>query len=197
MIKYVVFDVGNVVVKADESITARILQEYGVSSDRAGQLFANEDYRKFSRGNIGEQQFYDALIRHLQTQLTFEQVIHAHDEHLYGIDNEVVELIKQIPAQNLAFLTDTNLWQTRREKTLIDLEGYSNKVFRSYKIHMLKTDPECFPYVRNLLGVNPQELVLVDDSIEKVVLAQKDGWQTIQFQDAEQLRRDLSKVFQY
>ena len=191
-IKYIIFDVGNVIVNANHAVTHRILQGYGVPEDRAKLFFQYEEYKEFSRGKINEQQFYDALInKYLQTQLTFEQVVHAHDEHLYGINKEVVEVIKRIPAQNVAFLTDTNAWQTQRERNLIDLRRYSDKIYRSHEIHMLKIDDGCFPYVRDQLEVKPDELLLVDDSLEKMVKAQEDGWQAIQFQNSEQLIADL------
>ena len=188
----IVFDVGNVVVKADHNITYTILQGYGVPKDKAKTFFDNEEYGEFSRGNIGGKSFYSALIKkYLQTPLTFEQVVTAHNKHLCGIDEHVVQIVARLPSQNLVFLTDTNEWQTERERELIDLRKYSRTIYRSHEIGMLKTDEACFPYLINQLKVKPSEILLIDDGLEKIVKAQASGLQTIQFLNSEQLLRDL------
>lgn len=87
----------------------------------------------------------------------------------------------------MAFLTDTNVWQEEGLRRLIDLTLYSDQIFRSHEIGMVKIDDECFPYVAGKLGVKPKEVLLVDDSAEKVEMAEKHGLRTIHFKSAEQV----------
>ena len=203
MIEFIVFDVGNVIVLADHAITHKILQDYGVPEDRAKLFFENEEYREFGRGRIDGNAFCKALIgKYFKTQLTFEQIVDAHNQHIYAVDEEVVKVLKRLKKSNrhsLAFLTDTNEWQNERVRILIDLREYSDKIFRSNDIHMLKTDNGCFPYVRRELKAEPHEILLVDDSLEKILKAQEGGWQTLQFLNSEQLATDLKRTayFQY
>ncbi len=187
MTTFIVFDVGNVVVIANQKITYGILEEYGVPKDRAAEFFDIKEYNDFSRGKITGKEFYNALIQKFGVKLSYKQIVHAHNEHIFGIDSEVVKILSKLPKEKLAFLTDTNEWQTEREKELIDLKSYSNLVFRSHEIHMLKTDKNCFPYVISQLCVEPNEILLIDDSIEKVEMAKQHGIQTLQFKDAGRL----------
>ena len=194
MTQVIVFDVGGVILKIDHNLSFRVLQDYGVPSDIAAQFFKIE-YAAFSRGEISEDEFFNAVNRRLQIPLSAEQLLDAYNARTYGVDGQVVDLLEKIPAQNLAILTDTTVLQTRRERELIDLSRFSPRVFRSCEIHKLKPDADCFPYVRDQIGAQPDELVMVDDSLDKLVFAQRDGWHTIHFRDAEQLRMELAQHF--
>jgi FMN phosphatase YigB (HAD superfamily) len=57
---------------------------------------------------------------------------------------------------------------------------------------MLKTDSDCFPHIIKCLGVDPEKMLLIDDSVEKVLMAQKYGLQVHQFTDHVQLKDYLT-----
>lgn len=186
--KIIIFDVGNVIVEADHSITYRTLEAYGVPSQKARRFFDNSEYKEFSRGNIDGRSFYEALTqKYLEAEFAYEQIVDAHNKHLFGVDNKVIQILSKLPKEKLAFLTDTNEWQTERERELIDLRHYSSRIFRSHEMHMLKTDVSCFPYVVSQLGVKAAEILLVDDSIEKGLMAQGYGLKVHQFKGADGL----------
>lgn len=188
------FDVGNVIVEADHEITHRKLQDYGVPRDKAQLFFKNEEYADFGRGKISGEIFYKALIeKYLGLRLGYEQVKDAHDSHLHGIDQDVVAILDRISKSQLAFATDTNEWQTERERQLIDLRVYSDKIFRSNEIHMLKTDDAFFPHIVNQLQTEAGEITLIDDNLENILKAQAHGIQTIQFSNAGQLLTELER----
>jgi len=194
----VLFDVGNVIIKGNFDLTYRKLEGYGVSRQNAERFYDNEDYHDFSRGKITALQFYDALANnHLQCpSLTYQQVVDAHDAQIYALDEDVVRIISELVSQrkDIAIITDTNEWQTRVEKELVDLTKLgipSERIFRSHEIGMLKTDEECFPYVLKQLGVDYPDVYLVDDRHEKIEMAQKHGLRTIKFTDSESLVTDL------
>lgn len=186
------FDVGNVIVKADHEITHRRLQAYGVPSENAGLFFKNEEYSDFGRGKINGEDFYRALIgKYLRFPLDYRQVKNAHDEHLCGLDEAVVAILDRLPKNRLAFATNTNEWQTEREKQLIDLGLYSNRIFRSNDIRMLKTDDAYFPHIVDKLQVEAGKIILVDDNPENASKAKKYGLQAIQFSNAGHLLNEL------
>ncbi len=195
----IIFDVGNVIIKATHEITMRILGEYGVPEQRRGKFFDNPDYDVYSRGMMTSREFYNRLVEtHLKFPLKYEQIVRAHDEHMYAVDSGVAGILEKLwgSGRELAFLTDTNEWQTRREKEMVNLAKYSEKIFRSHETHFLKTDEGCFEHVIKELGGDPASLLLVDDSPEKIEMARKHGLQTIQFLSAEQLASSkLEKAF--
>ena len=192
-IEIIIFDVGNVILKANHEITFKILRDLGVSEKRIKTFFKNKDYQEFSRGNINNKKFYQTLVeKYLQHNLSYDQIVNAHNQHIYEVDEEVIKLFQKLSPSKLVFLTDTNTWQTDREKELINLLSYSDTIFRSHKMHMLKIDKNCFPHIINQLKCNPHQILLIDDSIEKIKAAQKYGLKTIQFKNPKQLVESLN-----
>ncbi|MEK6983954.1 MAG: HAD hydrolase-like protein [Nanoarchaeota archaeon] len=188
------FDVGNVIVKADHEITYRKLQDYGVPGDISRLFFKNAEYYDFGRGKIDGMGFYRAVIeKYLGIPLEYQQVKDAHDSHLHEIDRAVVSILERIPKSQLAFATNTNDWQTEKERRLIDLTLYSDKIFRSNETHMLKTDNACFPHIVSQLHVESGQIILVDDNLENILKAREHGLKTIQFSNAGQLLRELER----
>lgn len=189
----ILFDVGNVIVRASHRITHQILERKGINHENAVKFFQNPEYRDFSRGKITGRQFHKALTdKYLGKELSYEEVMNAHNDHLYGLDEYVVNVLNIIDRRRLAFVTDTNEWQTAKERELIDLRNYSDRIFRSHEMGMLKTDEDCFPYVIERLGVTPSRITLVDDSVEKTQMAERFGIKTILFSEGMDLMSRLS-----
>ena len=193
--KRIIFDVGTPVIKWDYAITYGILEQMGVKPKNARKFYLNDDYLEFSRGNITGQQFYEALVtKHLKRKLTFQQVRDSHDAELYEVDFETLDILKKIPRDRLAFLTDTNEWQTAKERMMVDLTDYSDEIFRSHEIRMLKIDEGCFPFIAGALGALPHELLLVDDNPEKLAMAANHGFRTLEFKNAGQAKQELTRL---
>lgn len=188
----ILLDIGNVIILADHKITHDILQQkYGIPIERAKKFFDNEDYKNFSRGKINTIEFYKKLVsEHLQTDLTYGEILDAHDRHMYTVDNGVLEILKEIISKrSVAFATNTNSWQTIRENQLVDLSRYSKKIFRSNIIGMLKTDDGFFPHVLTKLSRKPEEVILIDDNSANIEKAQQSGLSTQLYTSPEDLYR--------
>lgn len=194
--RYIVFDVGNVIVTADQERTLRRLRALGVSAADAVRFFDNDAYRAFSRGVIGHSEFVDRLrIGHLRApSLSDDELVEAHDVHLTGCDTAVVDLLSRLPRDRTAVLTDTNPWQTRAERHLVELERYACRVLRSHETGYLKSDPDCFEGAAHALAAPAGELVLVDDRSTHVAAAEASGWTGIHFTDAGSLSRYLDDL---
>jgi HAD superfamily hydrolase (TIGR01509 family) len=193
--KVILFDIGNVVIDADEAITCKLLRDLGVPKERARLFFSNNDYLEFSRGNISGQDFYRALVNeHLKTPLTYEQVVNAHNQHIYGINKGVLQIVQNLPKERVSFATDTNEWQTAKEKELINLRDYGKYIFRSHELHKLKVDDGFYNEVLKSFGVNSIEILLIDDSPEKVNAAKALGLQGLVYKNPTQLNESLDKL---
>jgi len=193
--RVLLFDIGNVLIKADHGITLRKLAEYGVPEERAGGFFTNEGYKDFGRGRISGKEFYADLVgKYLRHPLTYGQVVQAHDAHMYAVDAGVMQLLDSLKncssASKMAFWTDTNEWQTRREKELIDVSKYGPAI-RSDELRLLKRDADVFQRVLDVLEAEPEEVTLVDDSPEVCELAESNGLNAHVFKDSDGLERFL------
>lgn len=194
-IKFFIFDVGSVILLADDNQTYSKLQSYGVSSKKANKYYSGPEYLDYSRGKISSKEFAKIVsIKSVRFPLTYGQIKAAHDNHLIGIDWDVISIIKKIPSNKLVILTDTNVWQTEKEESWVNLKKYAFKVFRSHQIGMLKTDKELFPYIIRALGVEANELLLIDDSPEKIKMAQQFNLQTHLYKNSRLLKNFLSTL---
>ncbi len=193
MIRLVLLDVGNVIVLAMHDITTAALVRHHIRPDLAKRFFANEAYAEFARGRLSPEEFYEFQRMNLQTQLPYDAIVATHDEHMYGVDREVLDVISRL-ATELAFATDTNPWQTARERRLVRLDYFRpERIFRSNELGALKRDPGTFDRIVRELDRDPNEILFVDDSPEKVEQAQLLGLKTVRFESAASLARDLSR----
>lgn len=192
--KVLLFDIGNVVVEADHAITHKILEEYGVARANAETFYSNNEYLEFSRGNLDHHAFYQILIdKYLKFHLDYKQVVNAHNLHIYKVNQDVERILQKLSSYQIAFATDTNQWQTERVRELIDLSNYSDRIFESHKIHMLKSDEGIFQYIAKSLNVGVERILLVDDSPHKIKAAKHSGLQTLLFKNATQLSLELRR----
>lgn len=189
------FDVGNVIIDADHVIAFKILEGFGVKPENAKLFLSNSEYLEFSRGRINEQEFYNLLVeKYLKVPLTYDQVVYAHNQHIYALNKGVKKVLDSLSRPALAFATDTNPWQTTRERELIDLRKYTDKIFRSHEINMLKIDKGLFPYIIKNLRAEPSEILLIDNSIENIEAGRSCGLLTLQFKTVKQLKSRLRRL---
>jgi len=195
--RFIVFDIGNVVCFGDETICRGLLYNCGVPFLNTAEIYSCHDYYEFLRGRISSQEFHIALVRkYLGYPASYEQVHHAFKMAMYAADQGVVDILSRLDGQSLAFLTDTNVWQDERMRELVALEKYADpsRIFKSHEMGMVKTDEMCFPYVLSQLGDKAEEVLLIDDSSEKVNTAKQHGWQTHRFVNSGELSGYLKNI---
>lgn len=196
-IRLVLFDVGNVIVRATHAITWAILEDWGLAPEIARRFFANEDYANFARGELDGNEFAQRLMdKHLQ--ITFPSYLElrtAHDAHMYDVNRGVIVLLDSLRAHEipLAFATDTNAWQTLREIQLVALQKYG-RAFRSNELGALKADGGVFERIIADLGEDPQRVLFVDDSPEKIERAAALGMVTHRFTSVAVLQQELIRL---
>ncbi len=196
-IELVLWDIGGPIIKADHALTHHYLcDEHALLEREAIQFFRVPAYLDFARGKIGGHQFAEALRREMAVDLTDAELQQAHDVHMYDVDAETMVLVHQVKARSpFGFLTDTHIWQTRREFELVVLSMLQPKFFlRSNELGYIKADPECFPEVVRRVQVEPRRILLIDDSQEKLARASEHGLRTLQFTSAATLTPELIKL---
>lgn len=203
IIKLVLFDVGNVIVRATHKITEAILWDLGVRPDKVALFFHNPAYGQFARGNITGEQFACEMRDVLDAPyLTDEQIRAAHDAHIYMMDEAVMGVLIEIKEEDvlLAFVTTTNEWQTGREKQFINLAGLG-PVVRSHEIGMTKTDKGAWKAILGQLKYGMEDapnILLVDDARANCDTAARAHLQTYMYDPtpvvgAAKLREELQR----
>lgn len=192
----VLWDVGNVILLADQAITHDLLVEYGVAPVRACQFYANDYYTAFGRGQLSGQEFWRELVDNVlgASLLSYVMARHAHDQHIYGADRAVLALLEMTARhRQCAIVTSCNVWQVAREKELVCLADYvpSSRIFRSNEMGRHKTDPGTFDVILEQLSWSAATTLLIDDNPDCLAAAKAAGLQTLRYTSAGELASEL------
>ncbi|HIH10619.1 TPA: hypothetical protein HA241_00335 [Candidatus Woesearchaeota archaeon] len=198
MTPIIFYDVGNVIVEANQELTQKFLTEnLRIPLEIAQRFYKIDAYKQFARGIISEEEFCDALRSALKRpDLDNSTLQHAHDIHIYGVNTRVVELLDATRKKNsTGIITNTLPWQEAKVRQLIDLSQYvpPELYFRSHELGKLKADPGFWELIQSATGAHYSEMTLIDDSIANIESLRDLGGRGIQYQNAEQLERVLKQ----
>ena len=77
----------------------------------------------------------------------------------------------------------TNQEHYRTQHILQHVGSYFQGCFAAYQIGYMKPELEFFTHIENILGLNPTELLLIDDTPANIQAAKAKGWHTYLHQD--------------
>lgn len=83
-------------------------------------------------------------------------------------------------------------------KTTNLLHHFGENIFSSYEIKSWKPEPEIFLYAANKMGFNPQECVVIEDSLDGIKTASKEGFNIIGLStesNFDEMEKTQAKVF--
>lgn len=76
---------------------------------------------------------------------------------------------------------------------LPQIQDLFTKMYSVLEINRSKKDPQSYKFIANDLGVDPKEILFIDDTESNIEAAAKAGLQTIHFQSNDQLFRELKE----
>lgn len=188
MIKNILFDMGNVIIDIDISLThrafARMAQLDNVTAD---ELFrAKAFFRHFETGEVSELEFRTMMKREFAGADWVDKAIdEAWCALLLDMPKERLDLIAALGKKYRVFLlSNTNPIHvreiTRRAAALgVDFSGLFERLFLSSEMGKMKPDPAIYRQVLAEAGLIPQETLFVDDNLDNVLAAGTLGIQTI------------------
>jgi HAD superfamily hydrolase (TIGR01549 family) len=95
--------------------------------------------------------------------------------------SETEEALKELSQEyKLYIVSNTDCFAADKVLKKYGLDQYFNRVFWSYDVGLIKTNPQMFKQVLQELELSPEEVVMVGDSIESDMLpAQNAGIKTL------------------
>jgi len=93
----------------------------------------------------------------------------------------VFKFIKQLQRSGyiIGLLSNTNVLHFEYAFSRIKEFSSFQKLYLSYKLHIMKPDPKIFQHITHDLQFNPDEILFVDDTLTNVEAALTAGWQAI------------------
>lgn len=190
MIKAVIFDWGGVYIDEPmQELVRYCSSKLGVDEQTFTQSFKKHE-PKFKKGLVSEKDFWVKLCAELKVEPIPELWGQA-VESVFRFRPEIRELIEELRKNYVtALLTNTEAPAMRylREN---GHDAPFDYVIASNEEGVMKPEKRIYEHALEKLGLRAQEVIFIDDNPEFVTGAQKIGIAVIQFENYEQLIKDL------
>lgn len=193
MIKWILFDQARV--QTYDIFTRKDIYSISDKQFSAGELesiFDLPEYKKFSVGAISEKDLISLFLEKTNLQLSIEEYIEIFKKGIEPIEGMKEILEKLYGKFHLATLiNEGSEWASYK----LDYSGF-RKFFEiniiSGDLGLAKPDPEFYKKSLEIIGANPEECIFIDDRKENCDASTKLGMKSIVFQNAEQLKKELT-----
>ena len=197
MIKHIIFDLGQVLVKVDlKPFMYQFAREFKIELDAFKNSQNDGAYLDFQVGKINGEIFHRITCEHYHHFIPMNRLKEIWTSMLVGEVEGTVAIINKLHEKKhaLSLLSNTDPWHFEYcEKIIPDLHKFEHK-FLSYDLKMKKPDAEIFLTVVEKLNVETEHCLFIDDLEQNIASAKSLNFQTILFQDAEQLRCELKDL---
>ena len=183
--KNILFDLGNVILNIDYTLTVKSFQELELSNfeNLFSQAQQQQLFDVYEKGEISSAQFRTALKTFCKKNTTDHAIDKAWNSMLLDLPAERLDLLGRLKDTHRTFLlSNTNeihiiAFHEYLEKNFktSDLSAYFEKMYLSYQVGMRKPDIEIFEFIIKENNLNPMETLFIDDSIQHVESAKKLG----------------------
>jgi len=177
-VRFVYFDMNGCLVRFYNRAFTRLAEEAGVSTDSVESAFwhYNDDV---CRGEMSLDEFNTILAQRLNILVDWKRCYLDAVEAVPGM----AELVTWIASQyKVGLLTNTmpHFIAPLQEKGLLP-KIHFDSIVDSSVVHSLKPEPSIYDSALKQAGVEPGEILLIDDERPNLVAAEKLGWKTMWF----------------
>ncbi len=177
-VKFVYFDMNGCLVRSASSAFGRLAEESGASQDTVETVFwqFNDDV---CRGVRTIDELNTALAERLGMMVDWNRYYLEAIESTPGM----TEFLQWVAANyRVGILTNTmpNLVAPMLELGFLPKINY-DVIVDSSEVHSLKPEARIYEIAAERAGLNPQELLLIDDDRPNLAAAGKQGWHTMKF----------------
>ena len=203
MIKAIIFDLGGVLISLDKERCIRAFRELA-GFDRIEEFLDTSHQRgmigDLEAGRISEAEFFAECRKYCRPGISDNDIRRCFHALLNPIGPETITLLRRLLERfDLYILTNNS--SVTMEKTYedarnagIDLQQTFRHIFVSQDLRMLKPSQEIFAHVIREIGLKPDEMLYVDDSLRNVEAARTAGMNALHHVPGRDLAETLSAV---
>ena len=190
----IIFDLGGVLVHVDEARgRQRMATRTGKTPEEIERYYRSTPYAtELALGKLTGQAFCRIVARDLGFDGTFEEFAAMWSEIFSPIDSMIgLAMAIQLPR---AILSNTNALHAEYIfEHFPSLRDFDARVL-SHEVGLLKPDPAIYRLALQRCGVEAERTLFVDDLPANVEGARAVGMQAIQFENADQVRQELTNL---
>ncbi len=192
----IVFDIGNVLIRYDEAL---VLRSFAARTGKTPAeieryIHSAPHVTELALGRITPRGFYRAVAGDLGFPGSFKEFAACWNEGLTPIE-PMMELAAQLATRlSRVALSNTNAIHMQYIHEHFPLFQEFDAQVLSHEVGLLKPDPAIFELTLRQCGLEAERTLFIDDLQANVDGARAVGMQAIQFESAEQVRRELTKL---
>ena len=200
MLKNVIFDIGNVLMKFDALNYGAV---YFQDKEKAKLLQnAIDSFHLWDKCDMGDrdveeiiEEFAASVVGH--EAMAREAAYASLDYVLYA--DYAIPWIKELQkaGYKVYFLSNYNKFLAEKRPDILDFIPYMDGGVFSYDVHLLKPNREIYEVLLNKYSLDPQECVFLDDRVANIQGAEQLGIKGIIVKNYDQARQDLKKLLNY
>ena len=196
-IQAVVFDIGGVLeITPDLGVTAAWESRLGLAPGELDERMSDA-WRGGSIGAISQAQVHQAVTERLglgEQQLA-EFMADIWREYLGTANTELIEYARQLrPRYRTGILSNSFVGAREREQAAYGFEDLVGDIIYSHECGMSKPDPAIYALTCARLGVEPAQMVFLDDHQPNVEGARLAGIHAVLYRDNAQAIRDIEEL---
>lgn len=187
-VEAVVFDLGGVLLDVQLQRTLRAFEALDIRGLGAAEVIDGNRacFRDLELGLITQEEFAEAVRRTFPAvaDVSDGALLEAWNAMLMPFDERRVELLRELGKHCPVYLlSNTNLphrirfRESFRERFGGSFDELFVRCFYSDELHLRKPDPEIYRSVARQIGMQPGNLLFIDDNEANVSAARSEGWQ--------------------
>ena len=192
MIKAVIFDWGGVLLYAPSIGTKEYCaKQLGVNESKFIEIYDKYE-PDFQKGKISESNFWKKIYENLEIAVPKSKILWSTVlEKTYKDNDQVINIAKSLKKQGykIGYLSNTEIpaldFFNKQNYDFLDVSVFS--CLEGY----IKPEKEIYEIILNRLGVQPEEVIFIDDKETNIEGGKKLGINTILFTNADSLIKEL------
>jgi len=193
-IKHILLDIGGVLLNLHFNRAAEKLKNYSEKSfESIVEMIQGRHKTRLDTGGITVEEFHQEIVRSLGLEMSFEEFRELWCD-VFSENSEFSSLIDILDqSHNLILASNTDALHFNY---IIEHYPFIRKIKHralSYEMGVVKPAPEFFTQILRRFRLRPQETLLIDDSSDNVMAAERVGLSGIIYRDYETLLDQLSR----
>ena len=199
MIKAIVFDYGGVLKINPQNSLEDILKYLGTNKEEWDNEWFLGNEKANNSGVSYEDYFLDVCLKFKNEDgvknKILEMLSESNAKHI--VNEELVSIVKSLKKYGYKIGLISNYSLELREKLKKDeIYDLFDSIIISAEVKLIKPDPEIFKTSFKELGVNPEEVVFIDDTPKSFENSEMIGYTPILYKDNNLLKQELKKILQ-
>jgi len=204
IIKNIIFDLGGVLLQTNHTLTIEALQTanktdiYEVMQESIGNNF----FFAFEKGEISPENFRKSVKQRLEMKVLDNEFDRIWNKMLVKWEKTIIDKLILLKNKYRFFLlSNTNeihykafLQMLKNELNINGLSELFENSYMSFSLGMRKPEPAIYQYVLNKNMLSPNQTLFIDDDLQNILSAEKEGIQTFHKKDYNSLMDLLDQL---